>query len=219
MMNDLVYANAINQDNRSYIQYYLSLLRTRHILIFTFYKTNDYNSKIIKIYIFFFTFAITYAVKTMFYSDSTMSKIYEDQGNYDFTYQLPKTCYTLIISSILKAPLNLLGLYEKNILVIKYNKNKLKSEMFKLNLKILFFFIIIYIYLILIWIYLGCSCAVYKKTQVHLLMDVLQSFGLSFLVPIFLCLIPGMFIILALKDKKHKRIILYKFSKLLQMIC
>jgi len=59
-MNSLDYKEAKLKDKRTYCQYYLSLLRTKHILIFTFCQTRDYNSQIIKIYIFFFTFAINY---------------------------------------------------------------------------------------------------------------------------------------------------------------
>ena len=55
-MNLLDYEEALRTDKRTYCQYYLSLLRTKHILIFTFFQINDYNSQAIKIYIFFFHF-------------------------------------------------------------------------------------------------------------------------------------------------------------------
>ena len=52
-MNILEYKKALKIDKRTYIQYYLSLLKTNHLLFFTFFNNDDYNSKIIKIYIFF----------------------------------------------------------------------------------------------------------------------------------------------------------------------
>ena len=113
-MNSLNYEEAIKCDYRTYFQYFLSLLKTRHILFFSFFKVQDYNSQMIKIYIFFFTFAINYTVSAMFYSDSTMHKIYEDEGSFDFTYQLPQMLYSLIISSLLKILLTTLGLYGRN---------------------------------------------------------------------------------------------------------
>ena len=122
-LNSLDYEEAFENDKRTFIQYYLSLLRTKHILIFTFFQFRDYNSQIIKIYIFFLTFTINFAVSAMFYSDSTMHKIYEDAGSFDFTYQLPQMFYSLIISTILKGLLNFLGLYESNILEIKNSKS------------------------------------------------------------------------------------------------
>ena len=51
-MNELTYEQALKYDKRNYIQYYCSLLKTKYILISTFYTSNDYNSKIIKIDLF-----------------------------------------------------------------------------------------------------------------------------------------------------------------------
>ena len=55
-LNMLNYEDAKRLDYRSYCQYYISLLRTKHILIFSFIHHNDYNLQLIKIYLFFFTF-------------------------------------------------------------------------------------------------------------------------------------------------------------------
>ena len=101
-LNSLIYEEALKFDKRSYTQYYISLLLTKHILIFTFFQLNDYNSQIIKIYIFFFTFTINFTTSAMFYSDNTMNKIYNDNGAFDFTYQLPQMLYSFLISSVLK---------------------------------------------------------------------------------------------------------------------
>ena len=46
-LNDLDYELAIKNDKRKYCEYYLSLLKTKHIFIFTFFNNTDYNSKII----------------------------------------------------------------------------------------------------------------------------------------------------------------------------
>ena len=111
-MNSLDYESAQKKDKRTYVQYYLSLLRNKHILILTFFNWRDYNSQTIKIYIFFYTFSINFLISAMFYSDSTMHKIYIDKGSFDFTYQLPLIIYSSIISSVLTSILNNFGLYE-----------------------------------------------------------------------------------------------------------
>ena len=49
-INTLPYELALQFDKRSYCQYYISLLRTKHNFIFSFCYYKDYNSKIIKIY-------------------------------------------------------------------------------------------------------------------------------------------------------------------------
>ena len=219
-MNSLNYDDAKKLDKRNYCQYYMSLLRTNHILIFSFCQNKDYNSKIIKIYIFFLTFTINYLISAMFYSDDTMHKIYEDKGNFDFTYQLPQMFYSFIISTILQTLLNFLGLCEQNIITYKNNNktNKLKRKLlFIIKFKIIIFFIITYVLLAFIWVYLGCFCAVYKNTQIHLLIDVSSSFAISLLTPFFIYLLPGIFRISSLK-RNTKRPLMYKISQLLQLL-
>ena len=93
-LNNLSYKNAIKIDKRNYIKYYFPLLRMKHLLIFIFYTSNDYNSKAIKISLFLFSFALSYTINTLFFDDNLIHKIYEDQGcfilfiKYQFYYIL-----------------------------------------------------------------------------------------------------------------------------------
>ena len=74
--NSLSYEDALKKDKRTYCQYYISLLRTKHILIFTFCYSQDYNSRMIKVYIFLLTYTINLVVSAMFYTENKMHKIY-----------------------------------------------------------------------------------------------------------------------------------------------
>ena len=67
-INLLSYNLALIHDKRSYCQYYLSLLRTKHNLIFALFNNSDYNSCIIKIDLFFIGFTIDYIVNALFYN-------------------------------------------------------------------------------------------------------------------------------------------------------
>ena len=60
--------------------YYLSLLKTKQLIIFTFCVKTDYNSRLIKISSFFLTFAIFYTVKALFFNDAVMHVIYKNAG-------------------------------------------------------------------------------------------------------------------------------------------
>ena len=154
-------------------------------------------------------------VSAMFYSDETMHKIYIDKGKFDYTYQLPQMLYSFIISTILEKLLNLLGLYEPDIIEFKNDKNKFEKKekiLKKIKTKIILFFIIDYILIFFFWIYLGCFCYVYNKTQIHLLIDVASSFALSFISPLFIILISCSFRIISLQNKEGKRPVLFKLS-------
>ena len=206
-------------DKRSYFQYYLSLLKRKQILIFTFYTSNDYNSKEIKICLFFFSFALYFTINALFFNDSTMHKIYEDNGHFNFIYQLPQIIYSTIISSAINTLVTFLSLSEKNILSLKNIKSEFerKKVINRLIIKFIIFFILIYILLILFWLYISCFCAVYINTQIHLIEDTLISYVLYLLYPLGLCLIPGIFRIPSLTAQKKDKVCLYKLSCILQL--
>ena len=215
---------ALELDNRTYWQYYISLLRTKHDLILAFYYDNNYNSKIIQMDLFFIGFSIEYIINALFYNDKTMHHIYQKKGSFDLEYQLPKSIYSFLISLVLKTLLKQLAFSNDAIIKFKQNKNKNnineRSERLKkkIKIKLILFFIFSFIYLIFFWYYISMFGAIYRNTQLHLLKDTLISFGISILFPFGIYLLPGLFRIPALADPKKKKKYLYTFSKILQML-
>ena len=88
-MNSLLYKEAKKIDNRAYFMYYASLIRTNHLLFFSFFPTMDYNSQILKIFLFFFNYTTFFLVNALFFDDKEIYKIYSDGGSFDFIYNLP----------------------------------------------------------------------------------------------------------------------------------
>ena len=95
-LNSLSYEDALKFDKRTFVQYYISLLKLNHQVLFSFYPYIDYNSRIIKMFLFFFFFAAELSVNALFFDDATMHQIYEDQGSYNFIYQIPQIIYIFI---------------------------------------------------------------------------------------------------------------------------
>ena len=221
-LNTLVYKEALIKDKRTYFQYYLSLLKQKNLLIFSFYTYKDYNSKIIKICLFLFSFSLYYSINALFFTDATMDKIYESSGAFDFIYQIPQILYSTIISNIINTIITYLALSEKMIIKQK-NENKISRrkifEILKcLKIKYIFFFILSFLFLIIFWYYLSCFGAVYKNTQNHLIKDTLISFGLSLFYPFIINLLPGILRINSLKTKKKDKECIYKISKIIQLL-
>ena len=221
-MNSLSYEKALKYDKRNYLQYYLSLLRTKHLLIFTFCNNNDYNSMIIKICLLFFSFSLYFTVNTLFFTDNTMHKIYEDEGRFDFIYQIPQIFYSTAISTVINIIIKYLSLSERNIIELKkakinYLNQKSKNILKCLKIKFFFFFIFSFLFLSIFWYYVSCFCAVYINTQLFLIKDTLISFSLTLIYPFFINLLPGIFRIISLNPKNNREN-LYKFSQLLQKI-
>ena len=205
-LNNLTYELALKYDKRNYFQYYLSLLKTKHTLFFRFFNNDDYNINIIKIDLFIFGFALDYLVNALFFNDDTMHKIYEDKGSFNFIYQLPQIIYSSLDSIIINTLIKFLALSEGTILE------------YKSLIIFIFYYIVSTIFLLFFWYYLSMFCAIYVKTQIHLIKDTLISFGLSLFYKLFIYFLPGIVRIPSLMNPKKKRNIIYKISKILQMI-
>ena len=188
------------------------------MIIFTFFTKNDYNALSSKISLFYFSFSLLLTVNSVFFKDSTMHKIYEDKGSFNFTYQLPRIFYTVIISSILNIIAKYLSLTEKNIIKIKKDKKIDKSAQKCIFFKIKLFFTIFIIILIVFWFYISSFCAVFKNAQIQLLKSCLISFALSLIYPFGLNLIPGLFRIPSLKSEKKSHNTLFLISQIIQLI-
>ena len=221
-INEVSYNLAMQYDKRTFFQYYISLIKTQHILISSFCNNNDYNSGIIKINLFLIGFAIEYTVNALFFNDETMHKIYESKGNFDFETQIPNAVYSTLISLILNYPLNFLALTNNIIIEFKHegkkNVRNIKNLKNKLIIKFILYFIISFLFLLFFWYYISMFGVIYNNTQYHLLKDFLMSFGLSLIFPFFIYLLPGIFRIPALSNINKKRECLYNFSKLLHSI-
>ena len=224
-LNSLDYEEALQIDHRNYCEYYISLIKYNHPIMFSFAPYNDYNSKIIKIFLFFFSFCLDFTINALFFSDDTMHKIYEDKGKFDFLYQMPQILYSTIISKVIDSLIRKFALSQDNIVELKNQKGsidlkKIKSKILRiLKIKFILFFTSAFIILILFWYYITCFCGIYVNTQIHLIKDSGSSLLLSLFIPFALYLIPGIFRIIALKmgtNKKKSKKFLYDFSLFLE---
>ena len=224
-LNSFSYKKAIKLDKRTFCQYYLSLVFTKHLLFFSFLPTFDYNSRILKIFLFFFNFTVNFIINALFFNDDTMHKIYSDKGSFNFIYNIPQILYSAIISGFINYLIQSLAITSSNLIEFKHitkkeNINK-RAEETKRNIKIklFLFFVICLILLVFFWFYLACFCAVYKNTQIHLIKDTLISLGTSLIYPFGIFIFPGIFRLAALNDKKQDREFMFKFSKAIQYFC
>ena len=126
-LNNLEYVKAIKYDKRTYFQYYWSLLKKKHLLLFTFIPTNDYNLFSVKIALFIISFSLYLTINGFFFNDNTMHKVYIDNGAFNLIYQVPQILYSSIIPAIINIILKQLSLSEKNILALKNEKDLKKA--------------------------------------------------------------------------------------------
>ena len=222
-LNSLTYNQAIELDKRTYCQYYWALLKKKHFILFTFIATTDFNLRILKIALFIASFSLYFAINGFFFTDSTMHKVYKDNGAFNFIYQIPQILYSTVVSSVINLILKQLSLSEKDIIQIRKENLKMAITLSKklkncLLIKFNIFFSLNILLMIFFWYFIACFCAVYRNTQFILIKDTLVSFGLSMLYPFGLNLLPGFFRIPALRAKRRNKYYFYKFSELLAFL-
>ena len=218
-INTISYEEALENDKRTYFQFYISLLKMKHILIFTFNTNREFNSYTIKLCLFFFSFPLCLATNALFFNDSALNKIY--QYKYKFYDFFPQAFYSSIIIYVFEEFLKILALSQQNILQLKHEKNKsnLKARIVTiikcLKIKFICFFILSFIFLLFFWFYVACFCSIYKNTQIFLIQVMLISYLISLIHPFITCLIPGIFRIPALKGPGK---CIYKISQFIQFV-
>ena len=223
-LNMLDYKKALEIDKRTYFQYYFSLLKKKHLILFAFYPNNDYNLVPLKISLFLLAFSLYFTMNGFFFSDKTMHEIYEDNSSFNILIQIPIIIYSSCITSVINVILKQLSLSENNILSIKKEKDylfavkKSKNILRCVLIKFFFYFLFSLFVLLFCWYFISCFCAVYSNTQIILISDSFISFGLSMLYPFGLNLLPGFFRIPALRAKNKDKECLYKISKIIAII-
>ena len=219
--NSFKFEDALKNDKRTYFQFYISLIKEKHILVFTFIRSKDYNLFIVKICFLFFSFSLFIVINTFFFNDLTFHRIYLDYGKFNFYYIFPHIIYSILIISIINEIIRKLTLSRPNILIIKKETNKYKlggtiiRELKNIIVKIICFFVFSIIFLIIFWYYLSCFCAIYKNTQIYLIKTILISYILSLIFPFIFFLVPGLLRIPALRGLGK---FYYKMSKLIQFL-
>ena len=120
-LNDLQFKSALKYDNRTYWQFYLSLLRTQHILM-KVSNSSDYNSRSIKIYLCLYNFGLSFTVNALFFDDDTIEKIFEDAGKFNLLYQIPQIIYSSVFSFFFDSIIDIFALSEESVLALKNEK-------------------------------------------------------------------------------------------------
>ena len=223
-LNNLEYKEAIKNDKRTYMQYYCSLIKIKHIILCIFFSSYDYNLTSIKISLFIFTFCLYFTVSALFFTDKTMHKIYEDKGIFNLAIHLPQIFFSTLISTFLNILIKKLALSEKNMMELKKIKNKEKAlqksvKLYRfLMIKFNLYYFISLLFIIFFWYYISTFCAVYKNTQIILIESTMTSFSLTLIYPFALNLLPGIFRIPALKASKRDKENLYKIGNIIALI-
>ena len=221
-LNTLPYKEALLYDKRDILGIYFSILRRNHPLLFSFIPNGDYNTMVIKLDIFILKFAICSAINALFFTESTIHKIYADKGSYKLGFYLPKIILSFLFTHIIIVILKYIFLSERNILNVKKKQTYIEAneEADKAKRCLIIKYILFYVtgtaFLVLFWFYLSSFCAVYQNTQIFLIINTFISLGISFLYPFIINFLPSILRKISLNNTNNE--CMYKTSKVLQII-
>ena len=223
-INILPYELAIEDGQKTYWEYYFSLIRSKHLLVLTFYTYNDYNSKIIKISLILLIIGIHYFVNALFFGDSTIHKIFKDNKKYNAFILLPLIIYSIVISYVAEYIFKLITLTEKSVIEIKnqptlkLSKDSEEAILKQIQIKTIIFYSLDFIILIFVWYYLSCFSAIYQQTQYILLLNTSVSLIITLIFPFIFFLLPGILRIPSLQENNKNNEYKYKISQILQLL-
>ncbi len=223
-LNSLNYNDALYYDKRTFCQYYLSVLKYNNMILFSFYPVEDYNLKIIKISLFFLSFIIYFFINSLFFNNSSIHQIYEDDGAYNFSYFISKIFYSFLISYYIIVIIKYIFLSQKNLLELKNEEKltKIDEKVVKtrrcLVIKYITFYILSFVFLSFFWYYLSSFCAVYKNSQFYVIENTFISFFISLLYPILFNLLTCIIRLFSLRKEEQMNKCIYKISQFLQKL-
>ena len=221
-LNFASYNDAKLNDRRGFCKYYISLMKTKHLLVFPFTKKNDFNSRSMKISFLFLIIGINLTIVMFFIDESSFHELYKSQGVFNLAFHFPKIMYATIISLFLKDLLISTIFTENNFLQKKYKLlsgvyDKRNRDMAKISLKIACFFPISIIFLFLFFYYIMCFGSVFRNSQIFILEMSLISFIIQLTFPFVFNTITCCIRVYSLKKSKNREY-LYRLSQVLQSI-
>lgn len=222
-LNELPYEKAIEKDKRNFCQYYIFILRAGHVVLNVFFRRDDYNLFSVKLGLLFMLFPINLTFNIFFFTSNKMKETYinkmEDVGTY--LKNLLHSFLSSIFSSIILILLKFLCLTHSTIRKLKKLKTKEEAENKSkwiircIKIRICVYYILSYIFLLVFGYYVACFCAIFKNTQIDLIISMFTSWGLSLLYPFMIYIATSMTRIIGIRCKCK---FIYKVNKILQMI-
>ena len=220
-LNSFSFKESIKHDKRTNCQYYISLIKIKHPIIFSFVPVKDYNLMIVKVSLFLLSFIIYFAINTICFNNSIIHEIYINKGKYKINQHITRIIISFFISYIICIIIKYFSLSERDILKIKhlYKKEKVKDMIKKIKKCLIIryscFYTMSFILIIFFWYYSSSFCAVYRNSQLFLIINTIISFILSFIYPFIINLIPTVFRNIGIKKKSR---CLFSINKIIQLL-
>ena len=118
-LNNMDYYDASDNDNRSCLRTYWSVLKRENSFLITFIACNDYNLFYVKIERFFILLCTEMTMNGLFFVHESMHKKYTQGEDFTFVQKLPQLLFTILVADLIEVILCYLSLTDKHVYDIK----------------------------------------------------------------------------------------------------
>lgn len=206
-LNHLEFAKAQKKDKRSFCKTYWSILKREQIIFFIFCSCNDYNLLNTKIARFIFILYTSMAMNVLFFLESTIDKIYQNNSIYDLVQNIPQILISAASIIVIEIFVCYFTLTDKHIYKVKsllYNdkfvfRDDQILEIYKcIKIKLNIYFIISFLFILFYWYFVTAFCRIYEIAQITLIINHLLSKLIPLFYPFFLYLLATIMRVVAL---------------------
>ena len=176
--NELSYYEALQRDNRSFLQIFFSVFNLKLEIIQLSFYSKEFSHKSLTLPLYLFNLLLDLTINALLFSDDIISQKYYNNGKLKILTSNLLSIFSIIISNIiLYFARVLINNYEIFNIIVREIKNK--NDYYRvfikisciLRLKIAVFFLLVIIIEMVSMYYLFIFCAIYKKLQKNLFIN------------------------------------------------
>jgi hypothetical protein len=176
--NELSYSDALQRDNRSFLQIFFSVFNLKLEIIQLSFYSKEFSHKSLTLPLYLFNLLLDLTINALLFSDDIISQKYYNNGKLKILTSNLLSIFSIIISNIiLYFARVLINNYEIFNIIVREIKNK--NDYYRvfikisciLRLKIAVFFLLVIIIEMISMYYLFIFCAIYKKLQKNLFIN------------------------------------------------
>ena len=215
-LNLMEYQHACTIDTRMFFQIYSSILKEQNNLILSLSLcSNDYNFSSLKFSFLCIQIILYLTVSAIFFNDSIIDKIYENENKFKISYMKKPIAFTFIICLVINLLLKTLIKMNNNVIDIKYGDQTFQEGVNAIRLKLIFYFFIGFIIIIGGSCLLTSFCSIFINSQIKLIECALFALLFNFVASILFCFIITGLRTCSMNGSKSKTSCLYATSNIL----
>ena len=210
-LDECIYKDAVQYDNRNFFSFFLFLFLNKIELVQILFMRNSYNILCISLSLYLFSLLTDFTMNALLFSDDVISQKYHNNGSLSFTTTFLLTVISNILSYIVSSILGRLTNFPMVLeLMIDNARNKknfyIKSKrlIFIITIKLCIYYVMLFIIVIFCVYYNDVFSGVYSGSQRSWFMNSITSVGISLISTLGMCLMISVARYIGIKCKSEK---------------